>query len=181
MKHRIFLGFSIPADIRSVLITIQRELQAHSQGRIAWTTPDAFHVTLVFIGKIDERTLETTKKVVHKVAAAWSRFPIALDQVNAFPNLIHPRVITIHLHDLVSMDLHDAMSKALTAAHILHDQKPWQPHVTVGRVKQFSGSVDIPTVFVPKISWQVTSLDVIESTLTPTGSRYTTLAQFPLL
>jgi len=74
-------------------------------------------------------------------------------------------------------DIHNALKKL----NLTLDDKPWKPHITLGRIKDTGESLrGMDKISPAPIQWTADKLELIESKLTPTGPKYRTLFEHGL-
>ena len=81
----------------------------------------------------------------------------------------------------------EAIRRALAVRRIEFDEKPFRPHVTLGRVRDTASrdearaiSTAIDAATISSLRFGVASVHVIESHVSPKGPRYTSRANVPL-
>lgn len=167
--------------------SVQDQLKRH-RARIGWTAPGNLHLTLAFLGDIASTDVDRAVAAATRCASACSPFDVRTAGLGAFPTLKRPRILWVGFEGDVArlLDLHQRLSDELRAAGFSLDQKPFKPHLTIGRVKDerdphlqatmsdlgrmdFSGEV-----------FRVDEVVVMQSELLPTGARYTPLGRATL-
>lgn len=186
MRHRIFIAINLPEDIKKKLLEYQLrwpELPAR------WTKKDNLHITLAFLGYLtDEEVLEICK-IVKEVAPKYEPFLINLKRIIYGPPKKPPRMIwaegekTEELGKL-QKDLENALegiSKELSE----EQGRGYAPHITLSRIKQWEFRQIEPEES-PEIneeinlSFEVNSIEVMESQLKKGGLEYTILESIRL-
>ena len=184
MPKRLFLALNLPKEIRNELTDLVKKLdQANKNKPIKWVENDNFHLTLHFLGSLPIEKLDSIDNAILPMVA---RFPILNFQlsnsINAFPNLNDPKVIFLEMKELndgQTIALQKQIGKALELLEFEIDPRPFRLHLTLGRVKSKT-TIQIPEIRVPSSKLQVSSVDLMESNLTPAGPLYTTLKQYNL-
>ncbi len=131
---RTFLAFEIPSDLRQ---RIDRRLRPLRDGlpRARWVEPGAMHLTLVFLGEIEESAVAALRRELTGVFAAEPPVSARLYGIGAFPEGKPPRVIWLAVG--ISRDLSALQRRALEAcrraAGATPDEKPFRPHLTLAR------------------------------------------------
>ncbi len=177
---RLFLALQCSADVREKLAALQPQLL--DMGRLKAVESENMHVTLKFLGGVDEGRLGAVTSALEKVSA--SSFTAAVEGLGAFPKPDYPRVVWAGLSDGFdeAVELHLKVDERLAG---FKPDKRYHPHVTLARVR---GPVDKPglkaflqahekTVFG---SYSVSSFDLMESRLSPKGPTYSVVEKFPL-
>jgi RNA 2',3'-cyclic 3'-phosphodiesterase len=101
--------------------------------RLRWIPPERWHLTLVFLGEVDDTRVDRLAAAVGPVATAWPPLALSLRGSGAFPG-----VLWIGLAgDLADLDrLARAARRAVRAAGIAVERRPYRPHLTVARSRQ---------------------------------------------
>lgn len=190
---RCFIAFPIPENVKRVLLTAQNELKRNNpDARVSWTKAEQWHITTLFLGEINEMMIENIKQILEQILHTYHSFTFKLQYLDAFPNMLRPSVLVVKAIDETGeaskfvKELKEAITK-LGIANI--DNKPWVPHLTLGRVKSFIGTsstssaggrdLSLPSG-IEQIEWTINKVELIKSELLPGGSRYTILEGFRL-
>lgn len=184
---RTFVAVEVPEEIRRALVETQEELRRGGV-RIRWSSRDQMHLTLKFLGEIDQGSVESLSAGMRAATALRSSFEVEIRGVGTFPERGAPRVVwaggTGALDALSSLAA-EVESVAETVG-VAKEGRPYSPHLTLGRVKDPKGARDLPSLL-PK--WQdrsygkflVRSVVLFRSDLRPEGAVYTRLEEFPFL
>jgi 2'-5' RNA ligase len=182
---RTFVGLPIPPDRASALGRLQASL-APDLPEVRWTDPALFHVTLAFLGDVDDTRLDAVGRAVAEGAAGFAPFELELEGVGAFPDARRPRVVWAGLAGEGLGPL-DELRKAVVAALKRVRQGPeddrFHPHITLGRLKGGRGpGPDATPVIDRHRGWSAGPFAVEEvitfaSSLGPKGPSYTPLAR----
>lgn len=179
MKKRLFIAIELPKSVKLEAGKIEQVLSQFLDVR--WVDPDNIHLTLKFLGYVEEETIAEIENRVAEATQGYSSFTLSLSNMGAFPTPKRPRVIWVGLTDefINCEKMQRSIDKALSNMGFEKEKRPFQPHVTLCRIK---GSKKMDLVFpeVERISFEVNELILFESRLTPKGAFYTPLKQFPL-
>lgn len=129
---RSFLAISLTEEVRRNALAIRDRL-AESLPRVRWTTAETLHLTLKFFGDVPEESLETIGEVVLSVARLQPPFQVEIAEVGAFPSPARPRVFWLGVKGDVLPAFHAALEEALGAIGIPRENRPFSPHLTLGR------------------------------------------------
>lgn len=183
---RAFLGIGLPAGVRDTVasaIAHARELHAP----VAWTAPGNLHITLIFLGEINPERVPLIEQALRVVASGTGPFSLTAEGVGAFPGTRTPRVLWVAILEPLELvgQLQQNMQNALSGAGFPREDRPFHPHITVGRVR---GA--LPPAwgerFIGKFSGRrfgvvpVSSFTLYESRPGPGGAVYTPLSDFRL-
>jgi len=182
---RTFIAIPLAPRLIPPMRVLLSELRACEPG-IKWTRPENLHFTLVFLGEIQEERINVLHRVCQSVAATHSRFSIQCGHLGAFPGQGHPRVIWLGLtqgaEEMAAIQKQLAVS--LSTAGFVFEDKPFVPHLTLGRVRgkgPLCSWRQVQTIAYPgETSMQVEALMIMRSDLKPDGAHYTVLHCCPL-
>ncbi|MGC8663096.1 MAG: RNA 2',3'-cyclic phosphodiesterase [Thermoplasmata archaeon] len=167
---RCFIGIKVPVNDK--IINFQNNLKRNF--KIKLVEPQNMHITLKFLGELDDKNLEKIKKAMEKLE--FKRFIVQLLGAGAFPRETNARVIWI---GLVSNELNELGDTVSTILRDYSDEK-FSPHLTLGRLKipaNVSGflsnyrKIDFGSI-------TVNSFEIYKSTLTPQGPIYEKIEGF---
>jgi 2'-5' RNA ligase len=164
---RLFFALWPGDGVRAQLAHWSRELHAVCGGRT--TRPENLHVTLAFLGSVEDARVAEVERAAGQVAAR--RFPLILDQPGYWK---HNRiawagasVVPPGLEALVS-----ELRGALTRSQIRFDAKPFMSHVTL--LREAREPKAMPAL--EPIEWRLDGFALVQSVTLPSslvqGSRY---------
>lgn len=184
MKKRLFIAINLPKEVKRQLSPLILELaELNRQAVIKWVKPELIHLTFHFLGYLDQTEQEEVEKILENLRGRYRRVIFNVGNLGVFPNLNSPRVIYLEVKqttgdDLVS--LRKEIGKELVKIGIEPEIRPWQSHLTLGRVKG-GGRVKLEPVKAPELSFQVESVELMESQLSRTGPEYFIVKSFIFL
>jgi 2'-5' RNA ligase len=166
---RLFVAVWPPAPVLDALSALDRP----AVPGVRWTTPDQWHVTLRFLGRVDdvgpvEDALEALDRHGRRVASAGPATRRLGPSVLALPvNGLEPLATSV---------------VALTAAiGEPPPDRPFSGHLTLARAKRGGGrGVAGLTGGQFWASWEVNEVTLVASTLHPRGARYEIVARYHL-
>lgn len=184
MEKRLFLAINLPNEIKKQLIDLVLKLQKNNKNKpIKWVENDNFHLTLHFLGSTPAEKLDLIDKAIEPIVASFPILNFQLSNtINAFPNLNDPRVIFLDIKELnesKALALQKQIGKTLELLEFEIDPRPFRLHLTLGRVKSKT-SVNIPELIIKNMEFRISTIDLMESNLTPSGPIYTILKQYSL-
>jgi 2'-5' RNA ligase len=128
---RIFIALDIPAEIRARLTEYMERARALALDA-RWARVEGLHVTLKFVGHVDDAVVEKIKAALTSIKAA--PFVVRFEGVGFFPNPNAARVFWAgvdggdHLPRLAS-----TIEAALEKLGFPRENKPYHPHLTLAR------------------------------------------------
>ena len=166
---RLFVAVWPPAELVDQLAALPRPDVAG----VRWTRPDQWHVTLRFLGRVDD---------VDTVVEALSGVEVAAVEAVAGPAVgrFGQRVLHVPVDGLGPVA--DAVVGATAALGEPPEERPFNGHVTLARATGRGGRVDLrPLAGGPVAArWIVDELTLVSSDLHPHGARYTVVERFSL-
>ncbi len=182
---RLFVAARLPDEIEDAIAEFLDQF-LKLPGRVKWVEPRNVHITLKFLGETDRQRFDEVRNAINGAIKGHTAFDLTIRDCGAFPNLNRPRVFWIGIDDPERRlrNLAHNLDTAMTAIGFPPDDRPFSPHLTLGRVKEPFDLESLcaaysKTVFEP-ISLRVEQIHLIESHLRPTGPIYQDLAKFKL-
>lgn len=176
---RLFVAIDLPEDIRERLGGPQDYLKK-SSARLNLVDPALIHMTLKFIGEVDNDAVGKISSVLSSIT--FSPYILHITGIGT-NNPRQPRVIWCEIADGGgSAALHATVENALAPLGIPRDDRPFRPHATLARVKQSDSSLPGWILAIPPGNLgmcTVTEFRLKKSTLTPRGPVYETLLEVP--
>jgi 2'-5' RNA ligase len=148
------------------------------------SSPRGLHCTLRFLGDTSPETAEQLGPAIAAAVAGVCSFSVELVGIGAFPDPQHPNVIWAGLPADPLTTLFERIENVAIEFGYRPEQRPFHPHVTLARVKHR------PPPRLAELmqehagtrwgTFDVTSVELFQSTPTPSGSRYDVLTSAPL-
>ena len=185
---RAFVAVDISGEARAALAqVIERLRQQTGFSGVRWVKPEGVHLTLKFLGGIPETQVETVLSAMQRAALGTGALTLALSEIGAFPNVRNPRVLWVGLAgDLDSLKaLHRRLDHEI---HIVTglplEKRAFSPHLTLARVRDTASggerrrigqALSEVTQGEAEIGWKVSAVNLMQSTLKPSGAVYEVL------
>jgi 2'-5' RNA ligase len=132
---RAFIAVEIaPATISRIAEAVD-QLRPHISG-IRWVAPANFHLTLKFLGNIDESQIEPIGATLSDALRPFPRMTINAKGLGVFPNPKRPRVLWVGLVGSQLTELATVVQSALVPLGFAREEKTFTPHLTIGRWRQ---------------------------------------------
>jgi 2'-5' RNA ligase len=185
-RLRTFIAVALDKFTHDRVVGLQERLAA-ADVPAKWVEPENLHITLLFLGEVNAREVPAICSAVESVGRALKPFAMTLAGAGAFPTARRPRTLIAHVTeggpDLIA--LHDALEPPLLQLGCYRrEERPFKPHLTVGRVKGEAGA-SLAAAIKQFDGWQggqtqVDEVLVLSSELRPQGPEYTVLCRAPL-
>lgn len=190
MKIRSFVAVETPSTIQEVLIQRTSEIRNHYPSSIIrWVKSGNIHITLVFLGDLLEEDLGTLARSIGFEASQFKPFVISFSKMGVFPNSRNPRVLWAGLKVPDPFIEFQCKIQSLSSNFGIHkEDKPFFPHVTLGRIgrNKLSYNLDNLTTMIRSIDIsninpiKVTNVRIFKSDLRPEGPSYTPIHTIPI-
>jgi 2'-5' RNA ligase len=175
---RCFIAFEIPEEAKQAFAQAQEQLDIKN-AKLKLTKD--FHLTLKFLGEIDEKKVEEVKNKLSEIK--FNSFETSLTDIGVFPDENRIRVIWIGLDDKEKKikNLQKQIDKKLKQLNFKED-KMFHPHITLARVKFTKVKEDLlknlKQIKFNKTLFRVNEFKLKKSTLTQEGPLYEDIAVF---
>lgn len=132
---RIFIAIRIePAETLLEMISAFRT--GLKDERIKWTDIQNFHITLAFPGNTEEDKIKEISKMLRRVCAGYGEFAVVIKGAGIFKSFSDPRIIRTGVEPSEELSsLFDVVRKGLKETGITIEDRPFNPHLTFGRIK----------------------------------------------
>ena len=182
---RLFVAVPLPPEVASAgarAVPVSRALRP--------VRPELMHITLAFLGAVPDGRLADVVAAVGGAGEDHRAFRASVDRLGHFPERGGPpRIIWLGIGEGIDAlaALASSVRAALTRGTLPFDEKPFQPHITLARVRDGADRDDVRAVtaslaqlrFAP-MRFAVNGFLLLQSDLTPKGPRYTPRAAVPL-
>ena len=186
-RIRTFIAVDLDKGVRNRTIALQ-EILMKTGTEVKWVEPENLHVSLLFLGEVEDREVVDVCLVVEEVAQKHPSFLMSVEGVGCFPNPRRPRVLWVGIGEGAQQlcAVHDTLEAPLSKLGYRREERKYSPHITLGRVKSDRPTEKLAFALAHQAGWkggevQVTELLVMGSKLTPTGPEYTVLSRARLL
>ncbi len=180
---RCFVAINLSSEIIQKIDRFVLGLKAkYKQEKISWVKPENYHITLDFLGDIDEGRVADVCQSVEKVVNEYKKFDINIEifKFTAFPSEKRPRVLVLESNPDENGCVYDIQKKihcSLLKKGFKLDDKKWRIHITIGRIKNKVNINFLNFSFCPVVL-KISEISVMESVLERQGARYTKLQSF---
>lgn len=132
---RSFVAILLDDPVRAAVASTVERLRPLGRA-VAWVPPQNLHVTLQFLGGQSEERLAAAEAALGDAVALSAPVDVTFHGIGAFPGLERPRILWIGLaHGALEVRaLQARVSDALAARGFPKEDRPWHPHLTIGRV-----------------------------------------------
>jgi len=182
---RLFVAVELPASVRRALGELARDL-ARCRADVKWVEEENFHLTLKFLGEVDQARLPEVQEALARAARGAKPFSFEATGTGAFPSPGRPRVIWVGVgrgaEELGSLAAR--VDAELARVGFAAEARPFSPHLTLGRVRSPRGVGDLVRALeqacFPAREVPVGEIVLFQSVLGRAGPVYTPVARYRL-
>ncbi len=190
-RARLFVAIRFPESLRAALWAATVPLREAGPS-VRWTPVGQLHITLRFLGNVPTGSIDRIDERLREAAAGCARFTLPLGGVGAFPSLRRPRVLWLGAGPGPELStLYAAVETALGPCGFGPEDRPFRPHVTLGRVRRGSRrgaaapgeSAELAGVAKGvgfRTELGVSHLYLMKSRLGPAGAKHSVAGEYPL-
>lgn len=187
---RVFVAFDLSIATVENLVLLQEDLHgpiSELGAKPRWTSAANIHLTLRFIGALQPELVLRVREELRLVAQRHAMFDTQSTGTGCFPSYDTPRIIWAGTGAGTEgvVQLQSDVEQGLGRLGIPREDRPFKPHVTVGRVRTRARRIDLEPVLTAYRdthfgSSQIKDFALFESHLNPRGVVYRVLERFPL-
>lgn len=175
---RLFTAIPLPSEIEQRLLKMEDE----NVSGIKWQSQNNLHLTLVFIGDVDEEKGDRIKYQLQKILIP--SFSITVRSVGSFPPKRKPRVVWVGIEQCDPLiRLQQSIKEIVESCDVKPDDRSYVPHITLGKVKDADYAIverylaKYRDVFVGTVD--INQFGLFESKLSSSGAVHTCIASYP--
>jgi 2'-5' RNA ligase len=183
---RTFIAIDLSPEIKSRLTALVERLAPLSCD-IKWVRQDSMHLTLKFLGEVDDRQAALVEELLRTIVPKYEAVPMTFKGTGMFPpGSKSPRVLWAGAEAGPSLvPLQEEVEGGCEKLGFSREGRPFRPHLTLGRVKSPSGLGPVLREFEQSCDESfgemlVRRLTFFQSRLRPGGAEYSVLKEFPL-
>lgn len=182
-RKRLFIAVDISDKARLIASGVVANVRKdHPAKGVSWVKPENLHITLKFLGSTDASTEAKLVETLRRIAAGTPPFTLRFDG----PELLGKRVMSIGIaSDTPTVfDLEKRIDTECQPLGFPAEARRFHPHLTLARIRDPRGSAALTRRFletrIQPAPSTVRHITLYQSTLTPSGSVYTAIANLPL-
>lgn len=159
---------------------------------LRWVDPQSIHLTLAFLGELNQPQLSAAITATQITAQQIPAFTYRLTRLNIFGTSRQPRVLWMGIEEPADAlkRLHSILQVQLEQRAFATDRRPFSPHLTLARGKNLLQPdehafmqkllTDEHEQFTSSQAYPAAHLQVMKSELTRAGAKYTCLHSYSL-
>ena len=134
---RTFIAVDVSPAIRNSASRIINRLSSDTVD-FNWVEKDNLHVTLNFLGDVEESEVPAVCQLVKKTVADFGSFEVSVKGLGCFPKPEKPRVMWMGIEygNEELADLNNRLATALETMRFPRERNDYRPHLTLGRIRR---------------------------------------------
>ncbi len=183
---RCFIAIELPQAVHDRIGRLQEQLRSRIRG-VGWSRTEQIHLTLKFLGEVPDTHLPRVIDAASAVAGRFAPMDLTVAGTGCFPPHGAARVLWVGVAppppELTGCA--EACEQAMAALGFPPENRPYHPHLTLGRVKGFDAGRQARAAIEQVAhfnagAFTATELVLFQSVLQRTGPIYTPMARLPL-
>lgn len=185
-QKRLFIGLALSETLSSQFHDMVKKLRISADKReleIKWSPQKNLHLTLKFIGDVDEEKIPLIVEKLRGLVPTISHLDLEISGMGGFPDDTQSRVVWVGAHKKKDLrDLQDQIEAAMIEIGLPESTEDFVPHVTVGRLRNKKSIKDFISPFVRKDfgKTHIAKVTLFESQLQGHYPVYIPIEEFPL-
>ena len=176
---RLFVGIFPSRATQEQLNCEAENLSKQLQTKVRLLAPELLHLTVKFIGNVDETQLNDITAAFLKAKDNLPSASLQITQFMLFPSRRQPRLVAASIERSPELDyIFQFFNRGFSDLGIVADRRTFNPHITVARSRRWQKET-ISTVPVQLVE-PITSVSLVHSQLTPEGAKYHILSSVGL-
>jgi 2'-5' RNA ligase len=178
---RLFVAAEIDAATREKICATQARVREACVGwKASWTGRDAFHLTLKFLGEVDEARVEGIAAALALAGEGHAPIAATFATVGAFPPRGVARIVWLGVEAGAAalIELAADVDRRLAALDFPSETRAFHPHLTLARVRQPGGR--LPVMVVETIAADLQAICLYRSQLGGRPAKYSVITRVPL-
>ncbi|HVP58216.1 MAG TPA: RNA 2',3'-cyclic phosphodiesterase [bacterium] len=184
---RTFIAVPVSDEVRATVASVEENLRPIGAD-VKWVDPRNVHLTLKFLGNVDAAKLGDIAPALTSALAATNRATIEVAGAGTFPpGRKNVRVIWLGITEgsAALVEMAGLVDQACASMGFAREERPFSPHLTIGRVRRESGRLadlarGVSAVQFNPLKVNIDRVNLMRSELSPKGPTYTVLDSFAL-
>lgn len=181
---RCFVAIDIDDALRERITSATQKLRLSSRG-IKWVEPRLLHITLKFLGEVEDNRVSAADRALAETAASHDPFTLCFCGCGVFPGMKDPRVLWIGLKPAAELAaVFSEIEERFGLIGFGREKRRFSPHLTIGRVRENDGDMMDLTEFLRMKDEhfgdvRVHEILLMKSVLKPSGPEYSRIFSHP--
>jgi 2'-5' RNA ligase len=182
MNENIFISINPPQEVKNQVASLLEKLKAKDKS-VNWTEAENFHLTLIFLGNINEARTAKVTAILKFITKNQNGFMLQFGDIEFFPSL-NPKIIWIREDNSLDLfNLQKNLDSQLKFNSFDMGDRQFIPHFTLGRInKDIKDQDGLESLFktVKFNDFYVDHMDVMRSFVVGNKIKHERLFRVPL-
>jgi 2'-5' RNA ligase len=177
---RIFTAIDISEEVRAKASDYIKNLrEEYSQIRVGWERPEKLHLTMKFLGDVDDEQLANLTAAVEATAKQFSDFKLQIAGTGVFPSKRNARILWLGVRDEKGslQKLNEILENECEKKGFAREKRNFKEHLTIARLREPRSSIKLADFHTQNEflsnEFNVPELIIFQSRLSSSGSQYT--------
>lgn len=182
---RIFIAINIEPGEN--LLELHNSFKSFLENeKINWVDPSNIHLTLAFLGDIEEERIKMAGIMLKQKCNGFGEFSFNLTGTGIFKDFRDPRIIWMGINESEKLiKLYEDIKGGLEDTGFPTEDRPFRPHITIGRIKSINNPEALKSIIEKYRDTEIQKVIVdevilYESILKPTGPVHKSVGVFRL-
>lgn len=181
---RVFISVELSDVIKKNIVELINELK-ETKTEVKWVKAENLHITLKFIGWIEDHQLDNLIELTTKAVVGTGSFKAKFVGLGTFPENKSPRVVWVGTEEGGDelCKLAKNLEETLSNAGFRSEARDFKPHLTIARIKKGGTELKkkIESIKGAKFGEMIIDqINIMKSTLTQKGPIYEKLKEVKL-
>lgn len=184
---RAFIAVPVSDEVRTIVASVEENLRGLGAD-VKWVDPRNVHLTLKFLGAVEAGRIGAVGSALKSALAGADAPGITVCGAGTFPpGKKSVRVVWLGITEgqAALVEIARRVDDACAALGFAREERPFSPHLTIGRVRRESGRLADLARGVGALEFNPLKVDIdrvnlMRSELSPKGPTYTVLDSFAL-
>jgi 2'-5' RNA ligase len=183
---RCFIAIELPREIQERLAELQDELRLQVHGA-TWARSEQIHLTVKFLGDVRDADVTRAIESAAAVIGRYAPFDLTVAGAGCFPPHGPARVLWVGMPSppMELLTCQKELEQAMAGFGIPPENRPYHPHLTLGRVKDFHAGREARAAMEAVAAFDAggfaaTEMVMFQSMLQRSGPIYTVIGRMPL-
>ncbi|MFN2392031.1 MAG: RNA 2',3'-cyclic phosphodiesterase [Pyrinomonadaceae bacterium] len=181
---RIFVAIDISDEVQRKVSDYIAALRVEfPKLRVGWEKPEKLHLTMKFLGDINDEQLEKLTKAAEKTARQTLSFKLQVSDTGVFPSARNARILWLGLqHEQGSLQkLNEILETECEMIGFARENRSFKAHLTIARLREPQKSKELVQRHLQNefeaVEFELSEVVIYESKLLPQGSIYSVISK----
>lgn len=175
-RLRLFFGIPLDEEVKGKIFNFLKK-QGLFKKNYKWVARENYHITLKFLGEVEEKYLKELFEIGERVSYRFKEFTASTGEFSGFPTKKRARVFFLDLKDKSKFkEVFNELERELVKLNFEKESREYHPHITLARIKGFESLPDLNSLI---LDLKVEGFALYESILRSEGPLYKILRFFP--